>query len=126
MKSTRYSMQREVILKNVLLRKDHPTAEKIYEDVREAIPNISLGTVYRNLNLLAEEGKILKVDVKGKSIFDSTIKPHAHIRCEKCKNVFDIDVNLDMMNFSEKNGNLILGAEVNFFGICKNCNQKNI
>ena len=126
MKSTRYSMQREFILKNVLLRKDHPTAEKIYEDVREAIPNISLGTVYRNLNLLAEEGKILKVDVKGKSIFDSTIKSHAHIRCEKCKNVFDIDVNLDMMNFSEKNGNLILGAEVNFFGICKNCNQKNI
>ena len=59
MKATRYSMQREIVLENVLSRKDHPTAEMIYEDVRETIPNISLGTVYRNLNLLSDEGKIL-------------------------------------------------------------------
>ena len=61
-------MQREFILKNVLLRKDHPTAEKIYEDVREAIPNISLGTVYRNLNLLTEEGLDFSVSLSDKTV----------------------------------------------------------
>ena len=64
MKNTRYSYQREVIYNNVMSRKDHPTAEQIYEDVKKEIPNISLGTVYRNLNFLSDEGKILKVDLE--------------------------------------------------------------
>lgn len=120
MKNTRYSYQREVIYNNVMSRKDHPTAEQIYEDVKKEIPNISLGTVYRNLNFLSDEGKILKVDLE-KSVFDSTLMLHNHMICEKCHGVFDVDVDFNFVNFSDKFGNLITKADVKFTGICKAC-----
>lgn len=120
MKNTRYSYQREVIYNNVMSRKDHPTAEQIYEDVKKEIPNISLGTVYRNLNFLSDEGKILKVDLE-KSVFDSTLMLHNHMICEKCHGVFDVDVDFNFVNFSDKFGNLITKADVKFTGICKDC-----
>lgn len=120
MKTTRYSHQREVILGNVLSRKDHPTAEQIYEDVKREIPNISLGTVYRNLNFLAGEGKILKVDLE-KSVFDSTLEGHNHMLCEKCGRVVDVDIDINTANFFDKLGNIITKADVRFTGICAQC-----
>lgn len=123
MKSTRYSFQREVIYNNVMSRKDHPTAEQIYEDVKKEIPNISLGTVYRNLNFLADEGKILKVDLE-KSVFDSTLEVHNHMLCEKCRRVVDVDVDFDKVNFFDKIGNIITKADIRFTGICAQCKEK--
>ena len=120
MKTTRYSHQREVILGNVLSRKDPPTAEQIYEDVKREIPNISLGTVYRNLNFLAGEGKILKVDLE-KSVFDSTLEGHNHMLCEKCGRVVDVDIDINTTNFFDKLGNIITKADVRFTGICAQC-----
>ena len=120
MKTTRYSHQREVILGNVLSRKDHPTAEQIYEDVKREIPNISLGTVYRNLNFLAGEGKILKVDLE-KSVFDSTLEGHNHMLCEKCGRVVDVDIDINTTNIFDKLGNIITKAYVRFTGICAQC-----
>ena len=123
MKNTRYSFQREVIYNNVMSRKDHPTAEQIYEDVKKEIPNISLGTVYRNLNFLADEGKILKVDLE-KSVFDSTLEVHNHMLCEKCRRVVDVDVDFDKVNFFDKLGNVITKADIRFTGICAQCKEK--
>lgn len=123
MKNTRYSFQREVIYNNVMSRKDHPTAEQIYEDVKKEIPNISLGTVYRNLNFLADEGKILKVDLE-KSVFDSTLEVHNHMLCEKCRRVVDVDVDFDKVNFFDKIGNIITKADIRFTGICAQCKGK--
>lgn len=123
MKNTRYSLQREVIYNNVMSRKDHPTAEQIYEDVKKEIPNISLGTVYRNLNFLADEGKILKVDLE-KSVFDSTLEVHNHMLCEKCRRVVDVDVDFDKVNFFDKIGNIITKADIRFTGICAQCKEK--
>ena len=123
MKNTRYSFQREVIYNNVMSRKDHPTAEQIYEDVKKEIPNISLGTVYRNLNFLADEGKILKVDLE-KSVFDSTLEVHNHMLCEKCRRVVDVDVDFDKVNFFDKIGNIITKADIRFTGICARCKEK--
>ncbi len=123
MKNTRYSFQREVIYNNVMSRKDHPTAEQIYEDVKKEIPNISLGTVYRNLNFLADEGKILKVDLE-KSVFDSTLEVHNHMLCEKCRRVVDVDVDFDKVNFFDKIGNIITKADIRFTGICAQCKEK--
>ncbi len=123
MKNTRYSFQREGIYNNVMSRKDHPTAEQIYEDVKKEIPNISLGTVYRNLNFLADEGKILKVDLE-KSVFDSTLEVHNHMLCEKCRRVVDVDVDFDKVNFFDKIGNIITKADIRFTGICAQCKEK--
>ena len=123
MKNTRYSFQREVIYNNVMSRKDHPTAEQIYEDVKKEIPNISLGTVYRNLNFLADEGKILKVDLE-KSVFDSTLEVHNHMLCEKCRRIVDVDVDFDKVNFFDKIGNIITKADIRFTGICAQCKEK--
>ena len=123
MKNTRYSFQREVIYNNVMSRKDHPTAEQIYEDVKKEIPNISLGTVYRNLNFRADEGKILKVDLE-KSVFDSTLEVHNHMLCEKCRRVVDVDVDFDKVNFFDKLGNVITKADIRFTGICAQCKEK--
>ena len=109
-----------MILGNVLSRKDHPTAEQIYEDVKREIPNISLGTVYRNLNFLAGAGKILKVDLE-KSVFDSTLEGHNHMLCEKCGRVVDVDVDINTANFFDKLGNIITKADVRFTGICAQC-----
>lgn len=122
MKTTRYSYQREVIYNNVMSRKDHPTAEQIYEEVKMEIPNISLGTVYRNLNFLADEGKILKVDLE-KSIFDSTLEGHNHMLCEKCGKVVDVDVDFGTANFFDKLGNTITKADMRFTGICAQCKK---
>ena len=128
MKSTRYSMQREVILKNVLLRKDHPTAEKIYEDVREAIPNISLGTVYRNLSGLADNGMIKKLSF-GESMvhFDGDTSVHSHFYCEVCGSINDIRLDTTPLLDTIVNelGVNIKFADFNIVGQCKNCCKKN-
>ena len=85
-----YSRQREAII-NVLRSTDtHPTAGWIYEKVREEIPNISLGTVYRNLSALSEAGEILSINVgDGYEHFDGDISPHLHLYCRECEKIFD-------------------------------------
>ncbi len=122
-KATRYSMQRELILAEVLQRKDHPDAEAIYQSVKKTCPAISLGTVYRNLNLLVKDGKIRRV-VMDREIFDSTLKPHYHMRCVKCGSVFDVDIPyLTEIEAQAHKGSgfVVLSHDVKFFGVCKHC-----
>jgi len=92
------SYQRDTILKVVIDSCDHPTAEVIYNRVRNIIPNISLGTVYRNLNALVDNDYIKRIGISNnQDRFDKTLKPHHHIRCIMCNNVSDIfsDTSLD-------------------------------
>lgn len=86
-----YSRQREAVL-NVLCKTTcHPTAAWIYERVREEIPNISLGTVYRNLSGLAEDGTIKKLSFGDASVhFDGDVSGHSHFYCEHCGEITDI------------------------------------
>ena len=75
----KYSRQREAILKDLQSRRDHPTADMVYESVRKEYPNISLGTVYRNLAFLTESGQVLKITTPaGADHFDGFISPHNH------------------------------------------------
>jgi len=120
-----YSKQRELILNEVLKRSDHPTAEMIYNSLRKNNPRISLGTVYRNLNLLSELNKIKRISVSLSSdCFDKTKINHYHMFCIKCKKVFDVNDYFDI-NFlekiREKNDFKIISHEILFIGICKNC-----
>ena len=88
----RETKQRKAIL-NVLRRTDsHPTADRIYDEVRKVIPNISKGTVYRNLKILREGGKISELNLNGTvSRYEGNNENHYHFRCEKCGRVFDLD-----------------------------------
>lgn len=86
----RNTIQRMLIVDSVMNSKSHPTAEEIYADVIKKCPNISLGTVYRNLNTLALEGVVLRVCVpNAPDRYDSTTHPHSHCRCVSCGKVSD-------------------------------------
>lgn len=83
------SKQRESIKKFLISRYDHPTAETVYMNIKEEFPNISLGTVYRNLSLLADIGEIQKLSTGiGPDRFDGNPKPHYHFICKECPGAF--------------------------------------
>lgn len=121
MADVRYSKQRATILDELDKNRIHPTAEEVYSLTRERIPNISLGTVYRNLKFLLDEGKIIGFTVDGKEHFDINTSPHLHKFCKKCGSIEDKFFNPDLLkkldgvfdDFSVKN--------VIIEGICKSC-----
>ena len=85
----KYSRQREAIKEYLHNTKEHPTADKVYVNIRKEYPNISLGTVYRNLNLLVEHGEILKLScTDGSDRFDGNPVPHYHFVCNKCEKLW--------------------------------------
>ena len=124
----KYSRQREAIMNFLMTRKDHPTADVVYDNVRKEFPNISLGTVYRNLTLLSDMGELLRLRVgDGMDHFDATTAPHYHFICKGCSSVLDIEVsNLDFINtLAEKDfDGKIYGHNAYFYGVCKGCLEK--
>ena len=109
-------------------RKDHPTAGVIYENVRNVIPNLSLGTVYRNLALLASNGQIKKIDAAGDTVhYDADTSRHQHFICRNCGAVEDIfivdDELLECVNKSAMDGfdGQISDSDIYFYGCCRNC-----
>ena len=98
----KYSKQRESIKNFLVTRYDHPTAETVYLNIRKEFPNISLGTVYRNLNLLAEIGEIQKLSPGiGPDRFDGNPAPHYHFICRHCGCVMDLTVSgLDPVSYT--------------------------
>lgn len=124
----KYSRQRESILNNLKSRRDHPTADMVYESVRLEQPNISLGTVYRNLSLLAKSGMILKISTgNGPDHFDGDTSLHNHFICRECSKVIDMDYlpkEKIIKNASDGFEGEIDGFELQFFGKCKECLNK--
>ena len=121
----RYSKQKEEILKAVINTSSHPDATYIYNKVREEIPNISLGTVYRNLNALVDTGMIRKIMLDDGNIrFDKTLNTHNHIKCIKCGKVEDIGILLnsnDIKKIEKQTGFKITDGSFNINGVCENC-----
>ena len=123
----KYSRQRELIKDFLMERCDHPTADVVYMNVRQQIPNISLGTVYRNLTLLADRGEILRLRLgDGTDHFDADTSPHYHFVCRECGCVQDlhmesIDGILDTAR-QHFNGR-ITGHMTYFYGTCNHCSQ---
>lgn len=124
-KAMKYSRQREAILDFLKARKDHPTAEVIYENIRQVYPKISLGTVYRNLALLSDKGIILKLSCDdGFEHYDGNTERHYHFVCRKCGAVIDLEMDdISFINtLAEKNfGGQIDGHTAYFYGTCDNC-----
>ena len=124
----KYSRQREAIKEFMITRKDHPTADVVYMNVRKEFPNISLGTVYRNLTLLSDMGELLRLRVgDGVDHFDATIAPHYHFICKDCGAVTDLEIpiihSIDTIAGDNFNGR-INGHVTYFYGTCEHCLKK--
>lgn len=124
MKGHNYSSKREAIFKTIANTKSHPSASWVYEQLKEEIPNLSLGTVYRNIALFKEQGKIITVaNVDGEERIDADTSDHAHFVCEKCKKVFDLHSSEQSPLEKElsQNGFCINRKNVVFHGECCDC-----
>ena len=129
MKTMKYSRQREAVKSSLASRCDHPTADMIYEHIREEFPNVSLGTVYRNLNLLVDLGEAIKITCgDGKDHFDITTRNHYHFICTKCSSVSDVPMKLvsELDGIVENSMNVKVSShQLNFYGLCDDCMKSN-
>ncbi|MGN1198912.1 MAG: transcriptional repressor [Acetatifactor sp.] len=125
MPTYKYSRQREIIKNFLMTRKDHPTAQTVYMNVRQEYPNISLGTVYRNLTLLADTGEISRIRVgDGIDHFDPDTSLHYHFICTDCGCVSDLEMdNPEEINeiAGKEFGGRIDGHVTYFYGSCPKC-----
>lgn len=128
MATIKYSQQREAIKQYLAQTDEHPTADAIYTKLREIFPHISLGTVYRNLNLLVDQGEIIKLSCgDGSDHFDYNVDQHYHFLCKECGAILDLELDpleevnkLASTNFPGEIG----GHTALFYGKCKECLEK--
>ena len=123
----RMTRQRKVILEELRKVTSHPTADEVYRMVRRKLPNISLGTVYRNLEILSASGMIQKLESGGSPRrYDGNPKMHYHLRCIRCGGVEDLPVgSIPAIDRAIRNarGYEILGYRLEFIGLCPKCRE---
>ena len=123
-KMPRLTKQRKVILEELRKVDTHPTADEVFAMVRSKLPKISLGTVYRNLEIMSTEGLIQKIDYTGgQKRFDGNPEVHAHVRCVECGRVGDVH-HAPHSNLAELAGRTeftILGCRLDYYGLCPKC-----
>ncbi len=121
----KFSKQREMILNYVRCYPVHPTADQVYTALKVDNPSLSLGTVYRNLNLLSEMGELLKIRIAdGSDRFDGRTDQHFHMVCDKCSKVFDVELDeLDYItdDVLKKYGHKLTNITLNLNGVCCEC-----
>ncbi len=117
------SMPRVAILKYVLEKRTHHTAESVYEGIRKEYPAISLATVYNTLKMLSKEGILVQLNIsEGKVYYDSNVHEHSHFLCTECDKIEDVNfICKDAYSLKEVNGNKIDYFHIYFYGICKDC-----
>jgi Fur family peroxide stress response transcriptional regulator len=124
----KHSVKRDAVLEKLRSTKSHPTALWLYEELRKDIPDISLGTVYRNLSVFKDEGLIISVGVvNGQERFDANTLEHTHFICLDCGDVIDIDADIDpaLREHVEKNHGVdVLMQQLTLFGRCDKCRDK--
>ncbi|RZB33885.1 MAG: Fur family transcriptional regulator, peroxide stress response regulator [Desulfobacteraceae bacterium Eth-SRB2] len=127
-KNRRITKQRQVILEELRKLNTHPSADEIYKVVRRRLPRISLGTVYRNLEVLAQMGEIQKLELSGSlKRYDWNTNKHYHIRCARCNRVDDVPIaplNQLEDELYEATVYEIIGHNLEFIGLCPECSKK--
>lgn len=123
----RNTIQRDLVVNAVRNLKSHVSAEEVYALIHREHPSIGKGTVYRNLNILAEEGEIRKIEIpNGPDRFDFTTREHYHVRCVKCDRVFDVDMDVIPeieSRIHDTHGIQFLNYDILFKGVCRDCQQ---
>jgi Fur family peroxide stress response transcriptional regulator len=125
----KHSKKRDAILKAIQSTKTHPSARWVYSRLAKTMPGLSLGTVYRNIGVLKEEGTVISVGVvAGEERFDGMVQPHPHFVCEKCGAVIDLDPAIQSKinkKLSIKMPECIIDKNKTvFYGLCNACVKK--
>lgn len=124
-KNLRMTKQKRIIMEVLRSTKSHPTADWIYEQAKKQLPDLSLGTVYRNLNLLKNMGEIMELNYGSTySRFDGNPKNHYHFHCQECGKVYDLDISPELyldQYAGDIKGHEILSHRLEFYGICNEC-----
>jgi Fur family ferric uptake transcriptional regulator len=125
----RMTKQRQVILEELTKINSHPTADELYEHVRRRLPRISLGTVYRNLELLSRHGLIKKLDIGGSQMrFDGDLERHHHVRCIRCGHIEDLPSDTGLTECDREmirsTGFDVVERRVEFLGVCPACKSR--
>ena len=126
--NTRLTIQRSLVLEAVKELRRHVSADEVYETIVKKHPDISRGTVYRNLNLLSDIGEIRKVEIPGgAALYDHLCRNHYHAKCVKCSRVFDVAMEFiaDLENnIKDTQGFMFTGHDIIFKGVCRECNTQ--
>mgnify|MGYP001560062751 CR=1 FL=1 len=120
----RVTRQRQIILEELRKMEVHPTATEVYEVVRARLPNISLGTVYRNLNILEALGFLQKIQCGNTSRYDGNLQRHYHLKCVECEKVYNVDSSIFQAldtHLLELEGFELLDYKLEFYGRCPSC-----
>jgi Fur family peroxide stress response transcriptional regulator len=125
---TRKSRQRDHILEGLRKTRTHPTAKWLFDRVRKQFPNLSLGTVYRNLGILVKQGLVSRLDFgSGFDRFEAITLPHHHFVCESCGQVADLDLPVDhslTQKLRKETGHAATRHEIRLYGLCEKCSSK--
>ena len=124
----KFSKKRQALLDCLRQSREHPTAEMLYQALKPEIPELSLGTVYRNLGVLVREGQALRVgSFAGQERFDGRLDPHAHFVCRRCRRVLDLDLPDTVSDlFPEldaESGFQAEGYALTVTGLCPSCRE---
>ncbi len=117
--------QRQLIYDVLCAMPKHPTAEDVFMEVRKQQPHVAMGTVYRNLNLLCNDGAILRIAVNGApDRYDDNPRFHDHIICKRCGSVRDVQLDALQPLFSEAAGSDVIGYDLLLYEICGSCSEQ--
>ena len=120
----RNTAQKKAIFSELSSRCDHPSATRLYEDLKEKYPNLSRATVYRVLNAAADEGEILRIHAGTEDHFDGT-QNHCHIICNSCKHIFDATFPQNVIaDLQKESGYVVENKNVVFYGLCPDCQEE--
>lgn len=123
-KRKRMTKQKRIIYEILCATNCHPTADWLYQEARKQLPDISLGTVYRNLQILREDGEIMELNYgKGQSHYDGNARPHYHFVCQRCGHILDFEQNFDCVDnskFDQAPGR-VESYRMECYGVCNDC-----
>ena len=127
--STKHFRKRDAILHYLQSVTDHPSAEKVFTQLKAQIPDLSMGTVYRNLNLFKQQGLAVSVaTVKGVERFDGNTGPHVHFICQECDAVIDLmemEIPESLKSVAENScGGQVAECQLSFTGLCHDCMER--
>jgi Fur family transcriptional regulator, peroxide stress response regulator len=125
-KNIKPSYQRIKILEYLITKRNHPTVDKIFNDLIKEIPTLSKATVYNTLDLFKKANLAIVVTIENNETrYDAKVASHGHFKCENCGNIYDFDVNIDNLPVDSLEHFKINEKNVYFKGVCPKCLSNN-